>query len=143
MLFMKLDKLDVFLATFAVAVNTGARVLTAYIIIYFGGVELNPFSRGLKNNVIGAVLSIGIALLLFLIIDPYRKVALSTYAGLLLADFAHDLCVATGLGAYLTFAVSVATAVIPLLVVTLYLLYKNDPRKEELKKRRNWKMFNL
>jgi len=41
-----------------------------------------------------------------------------------------------GFGEYTTFAFSVVSAILPLFLTTFVLLYKRDPRKDELKKRR-------
>ena len=139
---MKVDTLDLTLAGVAVFANTFARLITVFVLAH-GGTELNPLFQNTGRLAFGGMLTLVVSFALFIIIDPYRKIALATFAGLLVADFVHDLCVVLGVGAYTTFAVSVVSALLPVVAVSIYLLYESDPRKEQLKKRRNWRMFNL
>lgn len=140
---MKVDRLDVAMVFLAVGINLSARVVSAYAIEREGAVELNAFSRGFANNALGLLLVVGISLALWILIDPYRKLALSMFAGQLSADLTHDIFFVLRLSPYTSFSLSVAVALMFPGFMAFYLFFKNDPRKEELKKRRNWKIFNI
>ena len=95
------------------------------------------------NRFLGLGLILLVIFALFLLLDPYRKLGLSTLLGLANADFVHDLVLVLRFSEYDAFALPVVCAILPLLITAFVLLYKQDTRKEELKKRRNWKMFNV
>ena len=138
---MKLDKWDAFFGVLIAFVESGAKVLTCFA-LSVGFREANPFMQSPINVLSGFVLITLIILALFLLLDPYRKLGLSTLLGIVNADFVHDLMLLLGFGEYTTFAFSVVSAILPLFLTALVLLYKRDPRKDELKKKGNWKMFN-
>ena len=96
-----------------------------------------------KNVLSGLALITLVIFALFFLLDPYRKLGLSTLLGVVNADFVHDLLLLLHFNEYTTFAFSVISAIFPLFLTSFVLLFERDPRKEELKKRRNWKMFNV
>ena len=138
---MRLDKWDAFFGVLIAFVESGAKVLTGFA-LSVGFREANPFMRSPTNVLSGLALITLIIFALFLLLDPYRKLGLSTLLGVVDADFVHDLLLLFGFGEYTTFAFSVVLAILPLFLTAFVLLYKRDPRKDELNKRRNWKMFN-
>ena len=139
---MKLDRWDAFFGFLIAFVESGAKVLTGFA-LSVGYHEANPFMQTPTNVLSGLALIVLIIFSLFLLLDPYRKLGLSTLLGVVDADFVHDLMLLLGFGEYTTFAFSVVSAILPLFLTAFVLLYERDPRKEELKKRRNWKMFNV
>jgi len=139
---MKLDKWDAFFGFLIAFINSGAKVLTG-IALSIGFHEANPFMQTPINVLSGLALIVLIIFALFLLLDPYRKLGLSTLLGIVNADFTHDLLLLLHLNEYTTFAFSVVSAILPLFLTAFVLLYERDPRKEELKKKRNWKMFNV
>ena len=139
---MKLDKWDAFFGVLIAFVNSGAKVLTGFA-LSVGFREANPFMKSPTNVLSGLALIVLIIFALFFLLDPYRKLGLSTLLGVVNADFAHDLLLLLHFGEYTTFAFSVVSAILPIFLTAFVLLYERDPRKEELKKRRNWKMFNV
>ena len=139
---MKLDKWDAFFGVLIAFIESGAKVLTGFA-LSVGFREANPFMQSPINVLSGLDLITLIIFALFFLLDPFRKLGLSTLLGIVNADFVHDLMLMFGFGEYTTFAFSVVSAILPLFLTALVLLYKRDPRKDELKKRRNWKMFNV
>jgi len=139
---LKLDKWDAFFGVLIAFVESGAKVLTGFA-LSVGFREANPFMQSQKNVILGLALITLIIFALFFLVDPYRKLGLSTLLEVVNADFVHDLMLLLGFGEYTTFAFSVVSAILPLFLTAFVLLYKRDPRKDELKKRRNWKMFNV
>jgi len=139
---LRLDKWDAFFGVLIVFIETGTRVITWFALL-IGFREANPFMRNTSNRFLGLGLILLVIFLLFLLLDPYRKLGLSTLLGLANADFVHDLVLVLRFSEYDAFALPVVCAILPLLITAFVLLYKQDTRKEELKKRRNWKMFNV
>ena len=139
---MKLDKWDAIFGVLIAFVESGAKVLTG-IALSIGFREANPFMKNPANMLSGLALIVLVIFALFLLLDPYRKLGLSTLLGVVDADFTHDLLLLLHFSEYTTFAFSVVSAILPLFLTSFVLLYERDPRKEELKKRRNWKMFNV
>ena len=139
---MKLDKWDALFGFLIAFVESGAKVLTG-IALSVGFREANPYMQSTTNVLSGLALIVLIIFALFLLLDPYRKLSLSTLLGVVDADFTHDLLLLLHFSEYTTFAFSVVSAILPLFLTSFVLLYKRDPRKEEFKKRRNWKMFNV
>ena len=139
---MKLGKWDALFGVLIAFVESGAKVLTGFA-LSVGFREANPFMQSPINVLSGLVLTTLIIFALFLLLDPFRKLGLSTLLGVVDADFVHDLMLLLGFGEYITFALSVVSAILPLFFTALVLLYERDPLKDELKKRRNWKMFNV
>ena len=139
---MKLDKWDALFGVLIAFVNSGAKVLTGFA-LSIGFHEANPFMRSPTNVLSGLALITLIIFALFLLLDPYRKLGLSTLLGVVDADFTHNLLLLLRFSEYTTFAFSVISAIFPLFLTSFVLLFEKDPRKEELKKRRNWKMFNV
>ena len=139
---MRLDKWDAFFGVLIAFVESGAKVLTGFA-LSVGFREANPFMQSPTNVLSGLALITLIIFALFLLLDPYRKLGLSTLLGIVNADFVHDLMLLFGFGEYTTFEFSVVSAILPLFLTAFVLLFERDPRKEELKKRRNWKMFNI
>jgi len=95
------------------------------------------------NVLSGFALIVLIIFELFLLLDPYRKLGLSTLLWVVDADFTHDLLLLLRFSEYTTFTFSVVSAILPLFLTAFVLLFERNPRKDELKKRRNWKMFNV
>jgi len=139
---LKLDKWDAFFGVLIVFIETGTRVITWFALL-IGFREANPFMRSTSNRFLGLGIILIVIFALFLLLDPYRKLGLSTLLGIANADFVHDLVLVLGFSAYDAFALPVVFAILPLLITAFVLLYKQDTRKDELKKRRNWKMFNV
>jgi len=139
---VKLDKWDALFGFLIAFVESGAKVLTG-IALSVGFREANPYMQSTTNVLSGLALIVLIIFALFLLLDPYRKLSLSTLLGVVDADFTHDLLLLLHFSEYTTFAFSVVSAILPLFLTSFVLLYKRDPRKEEFKKRRNWKMFNV
>ena len=139
---MRLDKWDVFFGVFICFIEIGTRVFTR-LALSDGFSEANPFMQNFMNRFLGLGIILIVIFLLFLLLDPYRKLGLSTLLGVANADFVHDFVLVLGFSAYDAFALPVVCAILPLLITAFVLLYKQDTRKEELKKRRNWKMFNV
>jgi len=139
---LKLDKWDALFGVLIIFIETGTRVITWFALL-IGFREANPFMRSTSNRFLGLGLILFVIFLLFLLLDPYRKLGLSTLLGLANADFVHDLVLVLRFSEYDAFALPVVCAILPLLITAFVLLYKQDTRKEELKKRRNWKMFNV
>jgi len=139
---VKLDKWDAFFGFLIAFVNSGAKVLTGFA-LSTGFREANPFMQSPTNVLSGLALIVLIVFALFFLLDPYRKLGLSTLLGVVDADFTHDLLLLLRFSEYTTFAVAVVSAILPLFLTAFFLLYERDPRKDELKKRRNWKMFNV
>jgi hypothetical protein len=139
---LKLDKWDAFIGVLIAFVESGAKVLTGFA-LSVGFREANPFMQSPKNALSGLALITLIIFALFFLLDPYRKLGLSILLGVVNADFAHDLLLLLHFGEYTTFGFSVVSAILPIFLTAFVLLYERDPRKEELKKRRNWKMFNV
>jgi len=139
---LKLDKWDAFFGVLIAFVESGVKVLTGFA-LSVGFREANPFMQSPKNALSGLALITLIIFALFFLLDPYRKLGLSTLLGVVNADFTHDLLLLLHFGKYTTFAFSVVSAILPIFLTAFVLLYERDPRKEELKKRRNWKMFNV
>ena len=140
---MRLDKWDAFFGVFIAFIKTGTMVLTGFGLSE-GFSEGNPLMRSTSNRFLGlGIILITIFLLFLLLRDPYRKLGLSTLLGIVNADFVHDLVLVLGFSEYDAFALPVVFAILPLLITALVLLYKADVQKDELKKRRNWKMFNV
>ena len=139
---MKLDKWDAIFGFLIAFVESGAKVLTG-IALSVGFHEANPFMQTPKNVLSGLALITLVIFALFFLLDPYRKLGLSTLLGVVNADFVHDLLLLLHFNEYTTFAFSVISAIFPLFLTSFVLLFERDPRKEELKKRRNWKMFNV
>ena len=139
---MKLDKWDAIFGVLIAFVESGAKVLTGFA-LSVGYHEANPFMQSPKNVLSGLALITLVIFALFLLLDPYRKLGLSTLLGVVNADFVHDLLLLLRFSEYTTFAFSVVSAILPLFLTAFVLLFERDPRKEELKKRRNWKMFNV
>jgi len=139
---VKLDKWDALFGFLIAFVESGAKVLTGFA-LSVGFREANPFMKSPTNVLSGLALIVLIIFLLFLLLDPYRKLGLSTLLGVVDADFVHDLLLLLRFSEYTTFAFSVVSAILPLFLTAFVLLFERDPRKEELKKRRNWKMFNI
>jgi hypothetical protein len=139
---MKLDKWDALFGFLIAFVESGAKVLTGFA-LSVGFREANPFMQSPTNVLSGLALIVLIIFSLFLLLDPYRKLGLSTLLGVVDADFVHDLLLLLRFSEYTTFAFSVVSAILPLFLTAFVLLFERDPRKEELKKRRNWKMFNV
>ena len=139
---MRLDKWDVFFGVFICFIEIGTRVLTR-LALSDGFSEANPFMQNFMNRFLGLGLILFVLFALFLLLDPYRKLGLSTLLGVANADFVHDFALVLGFSEYDAFALPVVCAILPLLITAFVLLYKQDTRKEELKKRRNWKMFNV
>ena len=139
---MKLDKWDAIFGFLIAFVNSGAKVLTG-IALSVGFREANPFMQNPANVLSGFALIVLIIFALFFLLDPYRKLGLSTFLGVVDADFTHDLLLLLHFSEYTTFAVAIVSAILPLFLTAFVLLYERDPRKEELKKKRNWKMFNV
>ena len=139
---MKLDKWDAFFGVFIVFIETGTRVITWFALL-IGFREANPFMQNFMNRVLGLGIILIVIFALFLLLDPYRKLGLSTLLGLANADFVHDLVLVLHFSEYDAFALPVVCAILPLLITAFVLLYERDTRKDELKKRRNWKMFNV
>ena len=139
---MKLDKWDAIFGVLIAFVESGAKVLTGFA-LSIGFREANPFMQNPANVLSGLALITLVIFALFLLLDPYRKLGLSTLLGVVNADFVHDLLLLLRFSEYTTFAFSVVSAILPLFLTAFVLLYEKDPRKEELKKRRNWKMFNV
>jgi len=139
---LKLDKWDAFFGVLIAFVNSGAKVLTGFA-LSIGFHEANPFMQTPTNVLSGLALIVLIIFSLFLLLDPFRKLGLSTLLGVVDADFTHDLLLLLRFCEYTTFAFSVVSAILPLFLTAFFLLFERDPRKEELKKRRNWKMFNI
>ena len=139
---MRLDKWDAFFGVLIAFVESGAKVLTGFA-LSVGFREANPFMQSPINVLSGLALITLIIFALFFLLDPYRKLGLSTLLGVVDADFMHDLMLLLSFGEYTTFAFSVVSAILPLFLTAFVLLYERDPRKNELKKRRNWKMFNV
>jgi len=139
---LKLDKWDAFFGVFICFIEIGTRVLT-WFGLSAGFSEANPFMQNFMNRFLGLGIILIVIFLLFLLLDPYRKLGLSTLLGVANADFVHDLVLVLGFSEYDAFALPVVCAILPLLITAFVLLYERDPRKDELKKRRNWKMFNV
>jgi len=139
---MKLDKWDAIFGVLIAFVESGAKVLTG-IALSIGFREANPFMKNPANMLSGLALIVLVIFALFLLLDPYRKLGLSTLLGVVDADFTHDLLLLLHFSEYTTFAFSVVSAILPLFLTSFFLLYERDQRKDELKKRRNWKMFNV
>jgi len=139
---LRIDKWDAFFGVFIAFIESGARVLTG-LGLSMGFHEANPFMRSPANVLLGLGLITSVIFALFLLLDPYRKLGLSTLLGVANADFVHDLVLLLGFGEYAAFALPVVCAILPLFITAFVLLYKADARKDELKKRRNWKMFNV
>jgi len=139
---VKLDKWDAIFGFLIAFVESGAKVLTG-IALSVGFHEANPFMQTPKNVLSGLALITLVIFALFFLLDPYRKLGLSTLLGVVNADFVHDLLLLLHFNEYTTFAFSVISAIFPLFLTSFVLLFERDPRKEELKKRRNWKMFNV
>jgi hypothetical protein len=139
---LKLDKWDAFFGVLIVFIETGSRVIT-WLALSDGFREANPFMQNFMNRFLGLGIILIVIFLLFLLLDPYRKLGLSTLLGIANADFVHDLVLVLGFSEYDAFALPVVCAILPLLITAFVLLYKQDTRKDELKKRRNWKMFNV
>jgi len=139
---VKLDKWDAIFGVLIAFVESGAKVLTGFA-LSVGYHEANPFMQSPKNVLSGLALITLVIFALFLLLDPYRKLGLSTLLGVVNADFVHDLLLLLRFSEYTTFAFSVVSAILPLFLTAFVLLFERDPRKEELKKRRNWKMFNV
>ena len=139
---MKLDKWDVFFGVFICFIEIGTRVLTR-LALSDGFSEANPFMQNFMNRFLGLGLILFVIFLLFFLLDPYRKLGLSTLLGVANADFVHDFVLVLGFSEYDAFTLPVVCAILPLFLTAFVLLYERDPRKEELKKRRNWKMFNV
>ena len=139
---MKLDKWDALFGFLIAFAESGAKVLTG-IALSIGFHEANPFMKSPINVLSGLALITLVIFALFFLLDPYRKLGLSTLLGVVDADFTHDLLLLLHFSEYTTFAFSVVSAILPLFLTSFVLLYERDPRKEEFKKRRNWKMFNV
>ena len=139
---MKLDKWDALFGVLIVFVETGTRVITR-LALSDGFSEANPFMQNFMNRFLGLGLILFVIFLLFFLLDPYRKLGLSTLLGVANADFVHDFVLVLGFSEYDAFALPVVCAILPLLITAFVLLYERDTRKDELKKRRNWKMFNV
>jgi len=139
---LKLDKWDVFFGVFICFIEIGTRVLTR-LALSDGFSEANPFMQNFMNRFLGLGLILFVIFLLFFLLDPYRKLGLSTLLGVANADFVHDFVLVLGFSEYDAFTLPVVCAILPLFLTAFVLLYERDPRKEELKKRRNWKMFNV
>ena len=139
---MKLDKWDAIFGVLIAFVESGAKVLTGFA-LSIGFHEANPFMKSPTNVLSGFALIVLIIFALFLLLHPYRKLGLSTFLGVVDADFTHDLLLLLHFSEYTTFAFSVVSAILPLFLTAFVLLYERDPRKEEFKKRKNWKMFNV
>ena len=139
---MKLDKWDALFGFLIAFVESGAKVLTG-IALSVGFREANPFMQNSANVLSGFALIVLIIFELFLLLDPYCKLGLSTLLAVVDADFTHDLLLLLHFSEYTTFTFSVVSAILPLFLTAFVLLYERDPQKEELKKRRNWKMFNV
>jgi di/tricarboxylate transporter len=139
---VKLDKWDALFGVLIAFVESGAKVLTGFA-LSIGFREANPFMKSPTNVLSGLALITLVIFALFLLLDPYRKLGLSTLLGVVDADFVHDLLLLLHFSEYTTFAFSVVSAILPLFLTAFVLLYEKDPRKEELKKKRNWKMFNV
>jgi len=139
---LKLDRWDALFGFLIAFVESGAKVLTGFA-LSIGFREANPFMQNPANVLSGLALITLVIFALFLLLDPYRKLGLSTLLGVVDADFTHDLLLLLHFSEYTTFAFSVVSAILPLFLTSFVLLYEKDPKKEELKKRRNWKMFNV
>jgi hypothetical protein len=139
---VKLDKWDALFGVLIAFVESGAKVLTGFA-LSIGFRETNPFMQNPANVLSGLALITLVIFVLFLLLDPYRKLGLSTLLGVVDADFVHDLLLLLRFSEYTTFAFSVVSAILPLFLTSFVMLFERDPRKEELKKRRNWKMFNV
>jgi len=139
---VKLDKWDALFGFLIAFAESGAKVLTG-IALSIGFHEANPFMKSPINVLSGLALITLVIFALFFLLDPYRKLGLSTLLGVVDADFTHDLLLLLHFSEYTTFAFSVVSAILPLFLTSFVLLYERDPRKEEFKKRRNWKMFNV
>jgi len=139
---LRLDKWDVFFGVFICFIEIGTRVLTR-LALSDGFSEANPFMQNFMNRFLGLGLILFVIFLLFFLLDPYRKLGLSTLLGVANADFVHDFVLVLGFSEYDAFTLPVVCAILPLFLTAFVLLYERDPRKEELKKRRNWKMFNV
>ena len=139
---MKLDKWDALFGVLIVFIETGTRIIT-WFALSDGFSEANPFMQNFMNRFLGLSLILFVLFALFLLLDPYRKLGLSTLLGVANADFVHDLVLVLGFSEYDAFALPVVFAILPLLITAFVLLYEKDTRKDELKKRRNWKMFNV
>jgi len=139
---MKLDKWDAIFGVLIAFVESGAKVLTGFA-LSIGFREANPFMQSPTHVLLGLALIVLVIVALLFLLDPYRKLGLSTLLGIVNADFVHDLMLLLGFGEYTTFVFSVVSAILPLFLTAFVLLFERDPRKEELKKRRNWKMFNV
>ena len=133
---MRLDKWDVFFGVFICFIEIGTRVLT-WFGLSEGFSEANPFMQNFMKSVLWLGIILIVIFLLFLLLDPYRKLGLSTLLGIANADFVHDLVLMLGFSEYDAFALPVVFAILPLLITALVLLYKADAQKYELKKRRN------
>jgi len=133
---LRLDKWDVFFGVFICFIEIGTRVLT-WFGLSEGFSEANPFMQNFMKSVLWLGIILIVIFLLFLLLDPYRKLGLSTLLGIANADFVHDLVLMLGFSEYDAFALPVVFAILPLLITALVLLYKADAQKYELKKRRN------
>ena len=129
---MKLDKWDAFFGVLIAFVESGAKVLTGFA-LSVGYHEANPFMQSPKNALSGLALITLIIFALFFLLDPYRKLGLSTLLGVVDADFVHDLLLLLRFSEYTTFAFSVVSAILPLFLTSFVLLFERDPRKDELK----------
>ena len=79
---MKLDKWDALFGFLIAFVNSGAKVLTGFA-LSIGFREANPFMQNPANVLSGLALIVLIIFALFLLLDPYRKLGLSTLLGVL------------------------------------------------------------
>ena len=129
---MKLDKWDALFGFLIAFVESGAKVLTGFA-LSIGFREANPFMQSPFNVLSGLALIVLIIFALFFLLDPYRKLGLSTLLGVVDADFVHDLLLLLRFSEYTTFVFSVVSAILPLFLTSFVLLFERDPRKDELK----------
>jgi len=126
---VKLDKWDAIFGVLIAFVESGAKVLTGFA-LSVGFHEANPFMKSPTHVLSGLALIVLVIVALFFLLDPYRKLGLSTLLGIVNADFVHDLLLLLYFSEYMTFAFSVVSAILPLFLTAFVLLYERDPRKE-------------